>query len=370
MVTGAGRAAPVYVLQDVRYRSDHRETRVMIEVDGVAPYEISRQSQPPRLYIDLPKARLAPDWERQSLRVDDGRLEAIRVVQLQPEQVRVALDLQADGDYRIYTLLNPYRIVIELQGGRVVSSPGRKTPRTGPSAPLSAVPTTPLTIVIDPGHGGKDSGAIGPGGLMEKTVVLQIARELRQIMRQALPQARLLLTREHDTFIPLRQRAAIANAQQAHLFISIHANSSKQPQASGIETWYLSFAANARAKIMAARENQIPEAQLSDLEMILRDMQQTDRINQSAVLAGVTQASLVEHVGTQYDGIVNRGVDGAPFAVLLYTSMPSILVEVSFVSNPRDEERLRNRSYQQALARGIFRGVRQYLSQATVLASQ
>jgi N-acetylmuramoyl-L-alanine amidase len=368
---GLGHAAPASVIQDVRLRSDHRETRVIIEVDSVVPYEIGRIVQPHSLFIHLPQTRLARDWERHSIQVHDGRLHTIRITQHQNEHVRITLDLQSDGDYLVYTLLNPYRIVVDLHEGKVASGALRQSPRPQ-SSPLATVPSTParpLTIVIDPGHGGKDPGAIGPGGLMEKTIVLQIAKELRQIIRATLPHARVILTRDTDKFIPLKRRAEIANQHEAQLFISIHANSSPNQEASGIETWYLSFAANDKAKQVAARENQMQETQLSALEIILRDLQQTDRINQSAVLADLAQMSLTRHLAEKFDGIVDRGVDGAPFVVLLHTAMPSILVEVSFVSNPRDEKRLGNRTYQRTLAQGIFRGMHKYL-QTTVVAVQ
>jgi N-acetylmuramoyl-L-alanine amidase len=218
---------------------------------------------------------------------------------------------------------------------------------------------TPL-IFIDPGHGGHDPGAIGPTGLEEKTVVLQVARELRQLIQQELPQYRVLLTRDQDVFIPLAERARMANEQQAQAFISIHANSSPRREASGIETWYLSFAASARAKKIAARENMMSETQLSLLELILRDMHETDRINQSAVLAQSVQSALSEHLAGHYPSVIPRGVEGAPFAVLHRTTMPSVLVETAFISNPQEEAYLRTSQYQRALARGILRGLRQF----------
>jgi N-acetylmuramoyl-L-alanine amidase len=372
LAAGFGYAAAMPVVQDVRLRSDHRDTHVVIEVDSVVPYEIGRRSQPHRLFIDLPKTRLPQGWDRQSMQVDDGRLRTVRITQHQSDQVRIVLDLQTDGDYFIFTLFNPYRIVVELQGRRIVSGPLGKAPQAPLPPPRAALPSASgrsLVLVIDPGHGGKDPGAIGPAGLMEKTVTLQIAKALQQVIRKALPQARVILTRETDVFLPLKQRAEIANKYEAQLFISIHANSSPNQEASGIETWYLSFAANERAKKTAARENHMPEPQVSGLEAILRDLQQTDRINQSSILAGLAQAALAQHMTEQYDGIIDRGVDGAPFVVLLHTSMPSILVEVSFMSNPRDEKRLQNPAYQRSLAQGIFRGLHKYL-QATLVAAQ
>src|SRR6267143_1332343 len=133
-------------------------------------------------------------------------------------------------------------------------------------------------------------------------VVLQVAKELRQLIQQEMPQYRVVLTRHQDVFVPLAERARMANEQQAQVFISIHANSSPHREASGIETWYLSFAASARAKKIAARENMMSEQQLSTLELILRDLHETDRINQSTVLAQSTQNALAEHMAGQYPG--------------------------------------------------------------------
>jgi N-acetylmuramoyl-L-alanine amidase len=385
---------------------------VTIELENMVPYEVRRLAHRNRLSIDLPRVRLAPDWGRLDLQVNDGRLAGIHILtQTQADSLRVTLDLQ-QSDWHIFTLPNPYRIVIDFFHSHESLSPAlperqsapapvtppavsktpspRRTP-TRPGAEHRGVPaesrtersrakTQPVlprphsrapapTIVIDPGHGGHDPGAIGPGGVAEKTVVLRIAKELRQFILASFPQARVLLTREQDVFVPLKRRTEIANAAQAQLFLSIHANSSPQPQARGVETWYLSFAANERAKKIATRENRTAAAKLPELETILRDLHETDRIQASATLAEKTQAALVKHLGRQYEGIINRGIDGAPFVVLLHTAMPSILVEVAFISNPHDAERLQTATYQKALAQGIFSGVRQYLH-TTVFAAQ
>jgi N-acetylmuramoyl-L-alanine amidase len=359
-VVSADYAASQPVIQDVRFRSAPDETRVVIELDRAVPYQFGRLSNPDRLYIDLYKLRLAADWERHSVNIDDERLKTIRIAQNHADLVRIVLDLKVLGDFRVYTLAKPYRIVVDLRGGATALRNGaRPLPPVRQAKP--SVKTRRPVIIIDPGHGGKDPGAIGPDGLQEKVVVLRVAKELRHLFRRHLPQYRVMLTRDRDVFIPLGKRARLANQHRAHLFISIHANSSKRRQVDGIETWYLSFAANDRAKRIAARENHMSEAELSDLEIILRDLRETDRINQSAVLASTMQTVLVKHVASQYRGIRNRGIDGAPFVVLLHTSMPSILVETAFISNPRDERRLRSRAYQRTLAQGIFRGARQYL---------
>jgi N-acetylmuramoyl-L-alanine amidase len=177
------------------------------------------------------------------------------------------------------------------------------------------------------------------------------------------------MTREDDVYVPLAARAKIANTHQAVVLISLHANASARRQVRGIETWYLSVAANSkRAQLIAARENNMSTRQLSELEAILHDLEETGRINQSALLAGMTQASLVRHIGRRNSAVPNRGVDGAPFMVLLHTNMPSVLVEMGFVSNPKEAKQLRNRAYQKALAQGIFEGVHEFLHKSVTQA--
>lgn len=356
-----GYGAPSRLIEDVRFHSAHDATRVVIELSGPVAHKVGRLRRPARLFIDLPKTRLPADWERRSVKVADGRLQSIRIATNRPGVVRIVLDLYAQQDHRIFALQEPYRLVIDLQ-----ARPGATTPIQQNGKP----PASPPTIVIDPGHGGKDPGAIGPGGIREKTVVLRIAKALRNVIRESLPSYRVVLTRERDVFVPLGKRARIANSKGAHVFISIHANASTNRRARGIETWYLSFAANERAQRRAARENNMSTKELSDLQRILLDLRQTDRINQSAILAGLTQAALVKRVKAHYKQAPGRGVEGAPFVVLLNTSMPSILVEVAFVSNKRDVRLLRKQSYQRALAEGIFAGIRKYLQEARVVKVQ
>ncbi len=386
-----------HILQDVRFRSESQTTRVVIELDDAVQYATGRLSQPDRLYLDLKHTKLTPGWDNQQLQVDDSRLTAIRIAQHQSGIVRIVLDLRVAPLYSVFTLRQPYRIVIDLESmarppavkpkvtpqvavkpkpkpvvkpkERAKSKPVvRPKPKSKPVARSQPKPaTTPLVLVIDPGHGGKDPGAIGPQGLQEKNVVLQVAKELRQIILKALPQYQVILTREEDVFLPLSDRAKIANKRKADVFISIHANASDRRKVRGIETWYLSFAANTeRAKRIAARENNMSTRQLTELQRILQDLHETDRINQSALLAGMTQASLVSHMETRYSTVPNRGVDGAPFMVLLRTSMPSVLVEIGFVSNPQEEKQLRQPAYQKSLAQGIFAGMHEFLRTSVV----
>src|SRR5262245_29423572 len=288
-----------YRLEDIRSASGPDTTQVIITMSGPVQPLVQRLSPPDRLVIDLPETRLSPQWNQYNVSVSDGRLQMIQVTQSQPKRVQVTLALQAIRDYRITVQSAPHRVTVELLDTVTTVHPSARTaqqstPRASPVEPSAQAAPAPRAhrmpiICIDPGHGGHDPGALGPTGLEEKTVVLQVAKELRQLIQQEMPQYRVVLTRDQDVFVPLAERARMANAQQAQVFISIHANSSLHHEASGIETWYLSFAASARAKKIAARENMMSEQQLSTLERILRDLHETDRINQAAVLAQSAQ---------------------------------------------------------------------------------
>src|SRR5262245_44404247 len=361
-------AAPAtYILEDIRPSSTPETTHVVITVSGPVQPLVQRLAQPDRLAIDLPETQLAQQWSQQEVLVADGRLQTIQVTQSQPKRVQITLVLQNIRDYRVAVQSAPHRVTVELLGAVATAYTGARPTQKGAARVASAQPAALAPIIcIDPGHGGHDPGAIGPTGLEEKTVVLQVAKELRQLIQHEMPQYRVVLTREQDVFVPLPERARMANAQRAQVFLSIHTNSSPNPEASGIETWYLSFAASARAKKIAARENMMSEKQLSTLELILRDMHETDRINQSAMLALSTQKVLAEHLAAQYPGVIPRGVEGAPFAVLHRTTMPSVLVETAFISNPQEEARLRTPRYQRVLAQGILRGLQQFLQTSVV----
>jgi N-acetylmuramoyl-L-alanine amidase len=215
-------------------------------------------------------------------------------------------------------------------------------------------------VVIDAGHGGKDPGAIGPSGIMEKDVVLDIARRLRDLMRQE-RQWRVTLTRDTDVFIPLEERTALANAKGADLFVSIHANSAERPEAHGIETYFLDLASDEQSMRVAARENATTVSKVSDLQRILQDLQMTSKRNESSLLAGSVQQALVQVPKGGKNGR-DLGVKHAPFVVLMGAGMPSILVETGFISNPGEERKLADPKYRGQAARAIFEGIKEYLA--------
>jgi N-acetylmuramoyl-L-alanine amidase len=215
-------------------------------------------------------------------------------------------------------------------------------------------------IVIDPGHGGHDTGTIGPNGLEEKDLVLEVGRRLGKLLETRLG-AEVVFTRKDDTFIPLETRTAIANQQRADLFVSIHANSSRDAAARGVETYYLNFTSSPDALEVAARENAVSEKSIFELGDLVKKIALKEKIEESREFAGDVQEALHSGLAAKSPAIRNRGVKKAPFIVLIGANMPSILAEISFVSNPADERRLQTGEYRQKIAESLYRGIAKYV---------
>jgi N-acetylmuramoyl-L-alanine amidase len=216
-------------------------------------------------------------------------------------------------------------------------------------------------IVIDPGHGGHDTGTIGPNGLEEKDLVLDVSRRLGKLLQTRLG-AEVVFTRKDDTFIPLETRTAIANEESADLFVSVHANSSHDPDARGVETYYLNFTSSPDALEVAARENAVSEKSIHELQDLVKKIALKEKIDESQEFAGDVQSSLHAGLAAKNPGVRDRGVKKAPFIVLIGANMPSILAEISFVSNPGDERRLETPEYRQKIAESLYRGIAKYVS--------
>jgi N-acetylmuramoyl-L-alanine amidase len=216
-------------------------------------------------------------------------------------------------------------------------------------------------IVIDPGHGGHDTGTIGPNGLLEKDVVLDVAKRLGRLLESRLG-AEVIYTRRDDTFIPLETRTAIANRERADLFISIHANSSRDSDARGVETYYLNFTSSPEALEVAARENAVSEKSIYELQDLVKKIALKEKIEESREFAGDVQESLYGGLALNNAHLRNRGVKKAPFIVLIGANMPSILAEISFVSNPTDERKLETSEHRERIAESLYRGVAKYAS--------
>jgi N-acetylmuramoyl-L-alanine amidase len=216
-------------------------------------------------------------------------------------------------------------------------------------------------IVIDPGHGGHDEGTTGPNGLLEKDLVLSLARALQTMLQDKLG-AEVFLTRDSDTFIPLEERTAIANQHRADLFISIHANSSRIRSISGVETYYLDFAKTNAEREIAARENAASDKNVSDLEDLIKKIAKADKSAESRELASLIQQKLYLSAKKLFPKTHDRGVRSAPFIVLIGANMPSVLAEVAFISNPNDEKLLDKKTNQEALAKALFAGIEGYVN--------
>jgi N-acetylmuramoyl-L-alanine amidase len=216
-------------------------------------------------------------------------------------------------------------------------------------------------IVIDAGHGGHDSGTIGPGGIEEKQVVLDVALRLGKLLRQRLG-ADVIFTRDNDTFIPLETRTAIANKAQADLFLSIHANSSPDSSARGVETYYLNFTTSPDALEVAARENAVSDESIHELSDLVKKITLKDKIDESREFAVDVQKLLYGDLEDGNPGLRDRGVKKAPFVVLIGANMPSILAEISFLTNSDDARELQQPAYRERIAESLYRGVSRYIN--------
>ena len=216
-------------------------------------------------------------------------------------------------------------------------------------------------IVIDPGHGGHDTGTIGPNGLYEKDLVLDVSKRLGKLLESRMG-AQIVFTRRDDTFIPLETRTSIANQEQADLFVSVHANSSHDPDARGVETYYLNFTSSPEALEVAARENAASDKSIHELQDLVKKIALKEKIEESREFASDVQQSLHSGLAAKSPGIRDRGVKKAPFVVLIGANMPSILAEISFISNPGDEKRLRSSEYRQRIAESLYRGISRYVN--------
>ncbi|MGH9438849.1 MAG: N-acetylmuramoyl-L-alanine amidase family protein, partial [Terriglobia bacterium] len=234
--------------------------------------------------------------------------------------------------------------------------------------PGLAVPSPTLTralglkirrIVIDPGHGGHDTGAIGRGGIEEKNVVLDVALRLRELILKRMG-CDVVMTRSSDKFIPLEERTAIANAAGADLFVSIHANSSPSPAARGIETYYLNFTSDPEALELAARENATSRESVYQLQSLVKKIALSEKIDESEKFAATIDHQLSAQLSRDGHRQPDRGVKKAPFVVLIGANMPSILVEISFLSDRRDARLLRKASYREQIAKGLYNGIARY----------
>ncbi|MCG2758187.1 MAG: N-acetylmuramoyl-L-alanine amidase [Desulfobacteraceae bacterium] len=364
----------VVTVAGLRYWSNPSYTRVVIDADSETTYNhrLLRKDpsihKPKRLYVDLDNSRLG-DGITKKIPIHDDLLSDARAGQVTADMVRVVVDIKSFKTYKIFSLKNPFRIVIDVWGTETKKKPSElKTAEKDKKIPTSALAKQLALgvncIVIDPGHGGRDFGA--PGylkGVHEKDVVLKIAKKLAEKIRKEL-QCEVFLTRTSDRYLTLEERTAIANTKNADLFISIHTNAARSRRAFGIETYFLNLATDDESILVAARENATSTKNISDLQTILSDLMQNAKINESSRLASHVQTALCKCLKkNNYSRINNKGVKQAPFYVLLGAQMPSILIETAFISNPKECRRLINPKYQEQLCEAIVDGIKKYIKE-------
>lgn len=355
---------------ELKHWSTPDYTRVSVALEQEVRFE--HHKLPNRLYIDLEGTRLTPGVK--DLVIGDGLLKNVRIAQFQASTVRVVLDLDSIRDYKVFTFADPFRIIVDVKGDRrqeitsskeevIEKAPEPKTPEKPADRKQQGKfkPGRIRRIVIDPGHGGHDPGAVSPSGTREKDIVLQIGLDLARKVREELG-IDAVMTRSTDVFLELQERTAIANKVGADLFVSIHANASLNRAANGIETYYLNLAKTEKAAQLAAKENGTSLEKVSMLQAVLFDLMANYKLNDSAHLAEEVQKALFKKAQTGYPAVKNLGVKQGPFYVLVGATMPSILVETAFLSNDRDEQMLKDPAYQALTADGILSGIRGYIA--------
>ena len=397
--------------------------RVTIELDREVRYLEQRLAGPARVFFDLQHVQATPELRDKVLTYTSDVVNKIRVGRHPDSVVRVVLDLEDVAKYSVFTLYSPFRIVVDAERTaeraatvEVPPLPARRlgifsaspeTPRltafaTPPLAPLTrairmadpapapaiaavtppppatpaATPVTPSAnaaggfsiarqlglsvsrIVIDPGHGGHDPGVLGKG-LNEATLVLDVALRLEKLLQKE-QGVEVVLTRRTDVYVPLEERTEIANRQNADMFLSIHANASRNEDARGIETFYLSFASSPDAEAVAARENSASTREMHQLPDLIKAITLNNKLDESRDLANMVQDALVSNLRKSNKEIRSRGVKKAPFVVLINAAMPSVLAEISFVSNKQELTLLKTPAYRQKIAESLFAAVSKY----------
>jgi N-acetylmuramoyl-L-alanine amidase len=388
-----GSQADPATISDIRFWQTRDFTRVVLEMGQQVKYDVGRVESPERLYLDLFDTRVNPPSGKK-IDVQDDLLRSIRVAQFNHNTSRVVLDLTDQTEFAISELTNPYRVVIDVSTSerRVLDARGEvpaeaKGPELAAKTP-NAVADTETSVIadkikvadpipggahsltralglkigrilIDPGHGGHDTGTIGPSGYTEKELVLDVSRRLGRLIEERLG-SEVLYTREGDKFISLEERAKMANEQQADLFLSIHANSSRTKTAMGIETYYLSLTADPEALEVAARENAVSQETISELQGLVSKIALSEKVDESREFAEKVQTALREGLAKSKAQKLDRGVKKAPFVVLIGANMPAILAEISFLSNPEEEKRLKTETHRQEIAEALYEGVAGY----------
>ena len=408
-------------VKDIRRTVLPDAVRVTIELDREVPFRDERLADPARVFVDLPATHASPGLTDRTIRFDGDSdlVRQIRIGRHPNNTTRVVLDVAGVATYSVYPLYSPYRLVIDcvraapapiaapapaarppaippdlaaralapaLFAGLMTPPPTLAPPEEPTSPPLASSPVAPSSlpgrlsppatnvgggfsmarqlglgvsrIVIDPGHGGHDPGAAGKG-LTEASLVLDVALRLEKLLTKV-PDVDVILTRRTDDFVPLQERTALANREGADLFLSIHANASANNQAHGIETYFLNFATTGAAAAVAARENAASGQPMAALPDFVKAIALHNKLDESRDFATYVQSAMVQKLRGANKDLKNLGVKQAPFVVLIGASMPSVLAEISFLTNGQDVRLLRGSSYREKIAEALFDAIRKY----------
>jgi len=384
-------APSIATIKDIRRTVLPDAVRVTIELDAEVAFHEQRISDPSRVFVDMPGTRAAPTLVDKTIRFekDADVVRQIRIGRHPNNTTRVVLDANGVTSYSVYPLYAPFRVVIDCVRAAASAPPPLPSvplpPPPPPKIPELAVvapvgPTTPAAppaknlkgglsmarqlglgisrIVIDAGHGGHDPGAKGKG-VTEAELVLDVALRLEKLL-QNLPGVEVILTRRTDEFVLLEERPAIANRESADLFLSIHANASPNAQARGIETYFLNFANNQSAAAVAARENATAALAMGALPDVVKAIARNSKMDESREFATLLQHAMVDRLRSSNKALKDLGVKQAPFVVLIGATMPAVLAEISFVTNPQEARLVKGVAYRQRIADALFNAIRKY----------
>jgi N-acetylmuramoyl-L-alanine amidase/putative methionine-R-sulfoxide reductase with GAF domain len=358
----------------LRHWSSQDSSTIVVDLQKPVQYEAHRISDPDRIYFDLDDTSLAESLNSKVIEINDGFVQRARVAQPTKGVTRVVLETKSKPDYSVSLKQNPYRLVVEIHKAGTQAPPRTKADLFGPTAPtpeaapavqaetatpapeqhIRAAHTPKFRIVLDAGHGGWDLGTVGRSGLLEKDLVLDIVNRLGKMIETKLD-ADVIYTRTDDTYISLEKRTEIANVAHADLFLAVHANYSDLASARGIETYYTNTYSSVHSH---TADSDTATAPLTPVDWTNVDIR--EKAQESRKFAETVQHSLYSSLAEQNPGLRDRGVKQASYVVLIGTTMPAILSEVSFISSPADEHNLESPAYREKIAQALFKGVSRY----------
>ena len=372
LLSAGGQNDPRAEIVKLRHYTHPNFTRIVLETGKLREYTPGELRDPDRIYVDVYQAKLNPILHNQSTPVKADYISQVRISQKTSSTVRVVADVDFSKiqSYRVYPLFDPFRLVIDIYPRDLAPAD-----KTLPPVKREVTPQDPAlagtslarqlglgvrTIVIDPGHGGPRPGTIGKSGLQEKDVNLAIALALQKLLKDKAG-LEAILTRESDVDVPLENRTVVANQKRADLFVSIHSNAHRDRKRGGVETFFLNISPDPSVIELAAAENATSTKNIGEMKTILQKIVQNTKVQESRDLAEFIQKNLVKALAKDLPSVKNLGVKGGPFWVLIGGEMPSVLIEVSHLSNAKEEAKLKTVKYRELAAQGIYDGIMEYI---------